>query len=151
MLVHEQRRAVDLPGLLKAVGLNLIWVNLSEVFRYFAFVMPMTREALPMVPDVAPMNLPVFLIWGLWDTLIVLAITLSSWLVFERFGYAKGTAVLTGTAVWVSIFVVLWVALLNLNLTTITIALVALPLAWIEMVIAALIALWCLERRQRFI
>jgi phage shock protein PspC (stress-responsive transcriptional regulator) len=36
------------------------------------------------------------------------------------------------------------VALLNLNLTTITIALVALPLAWIEMVIAALIALWCL-------
>jgi hypothetical protein len=151
MLVHEQRRAVDLPGLLKAVGLNLIWVNLSEVFRYFAFVMPMTREALPMVPDVAPMNLPVFLIWGLWDTLIVLAITLSSWLVFERFGYAKGTAVLAGTAVWVAIFVVLWVALLNLNLTTITIALVALPLAWVEMVIAALIALWCLERRQRFI
>ena len=35
-----------------------IWINVSEIFRYFVFVMP-------MVPDVAPVNLSVFLIWGL--------------------------------------------------------------------------------------
>ena len=47
-----------------ALIVNFIWINASEVFRYFAFVMPMMREAFPMVPNVAPMNLPVFMIWG---------------------------------------------------------------------------------------
>jgi hypothetical protein len=50
-----------------------LWINASEIFRYFLFVMPMTRETLAMVPDVAPMSLPVFLIWGLWDTLLLVS------------------------------------------------------------------------------
>jgi hypothetical protein len=48
-----------------------VWINASEIFRYFTLVMPMTRETLATVPNVAPMNLPVFLVWGLWDTLLV--------------------------------------------------------------------------------
>lgn len=32
-----------------AIGLNLIWINLSEVFRYFVFVMPMMHDRLALV------------------------------------------------------------------------------------------------------
>jgi hypothetical protein len=45
-----------------------LWINASEIFRYFLFVMPLTRQTLSMLPDAAPMNLPVFLVWGVWDT-----------------------------------------------------------------------------------
>ena len=31
--------------LLVATLANLVWINASEVFRYFIFVMPMMREA----------------------------------------------------------------------------------------------------------
>lgn len=37
-----------------------IWVNVSEVFRYFIIVVPETRDFLSVVPGVAPMNLSVF-------------------------------------------------------------------------------------------
>ena len=72
-----------------AFALNLIWVNASEVFRYFAFVMPMMRETLSMVPDVAPMSLPVFLVWGVWDLLIVAAITGATWIYIDRAGVTR--------------------------------------------------------------
>jgi hypothetical protein len=147
MTTVEQHRPINSRGLGMAILLNLVWVNISEVFRYFAFVMPMMREALQMVPGVAPMNIPVFLIWGVWDTIVILAITTVSWLCFERFGYSKRNAVLAGTAVWVSIFVVLWVGLWNMNLADVKTMMIALPLAWLEMVVAALITNWCLSRR----
>jgi hypothetical protein len=146
MTLIEQRNAIHWKGLTTAFLLNLVWVNISEVFRYFLLVMPMMREALAVVPDVAPMNIPVFLIWGVWDTIVILAVTGGAWLIFERFGYSKWNAVLAGTVVWVSIFVVLWLGMFNMNLATPQIALIALPLAWLEMVIAALITLWCLKR-----
>jgi hypothetical protein len=139
MTTLERPRETNLSALAIATLLNMIWVNASEVFRYFVFVMPMMREALAVVPNVAPMNFPVFMIWGVWDTIVVLAITLASWLIFERFGSTKRVAVLTGTAVWAAIFVVLWLGLYNMNLATAKILAVALPMAWVEMVVAALI------------
>jgi hypothetical protein len=128
-----------------ALVLNTIWINLSEVFRYFAFVMPMMREALPGVPDVAPMNLPVFLIWGVWDTILVVAATGFAWLILERFGRSAQVAIAAGSAVWAAVFVVLWLGLWNMNLATTGILAVALPLAWVEMVVAALIVRWAMR------
>ena len=57
-----------------------LWLNASEVFRYFAFVMPMTRDAMSGARDVAPMNLTVFMIWGLWDTLLFAVVCIIAWL-----------------------------------------------------------------------
>ena len=48
---------------LTALIVNFIWINLSEVFRYFVFVMPMMRDAFPNVIDVAPMSIQIFFIW----------------------------------------------------------------------------------------
>jgi len=118
---------------------NFIWINLSEVFRYFAFVMPMMRDAFPVIPDVAPMNVPVFVIWGAWDTILVLTATVIPWMAMQVFGGTFRNAIVTGTGVWFSVFVILWIGLFNMNLATPEVLGIALPLAWLELVIASLI------------
>ena len=131
-----------------ALIVNFVWINASEVFRYFAYVMPMMREAFPMVPDVAPMNLPVFLIWGVWDTILVLTATLLPWMAMKFFGASALRAVLYGTGVWMSVFVILWLGLYNMNMATVGVLAVALPMAWVEMVVAALIVWWFTARNH---
>ncbi|MEP5760005.1 MAG: hypothetical protein ABJ327_12005 [Litoreibacter sp.] len=121
---------------------NFIWINLSEVFRYFAFIMPMMREALPMVPDIAPMNAPTFMIWGIWDAIVVGAATLIPWLMLNVAGGTIKNALLAGTGVWLTIFGVFWLGTFNMNLATPAIVLTALSLAWFEMMVAALIVWW---------
>ena len=125
---------------------NFVWINASEVFRYFAFVMPMMREAFPMVPDIAPMNLTVFMIWGVWDTILVLTATLLPWMAMKVLGASALRAVLYGTGVWMSVFVILWLGLYNMNMATAGVLAIALPMAWIEMVVAALIVWWFTAR-----
>ena len=122
-----------------------IWINVSEIFRYFVFVMPMTRETLAMVPDVAPMNLPVFLIWGLWDTLLVIMSVLLTWLYAQTFGANLRSAAIAGTLAWFFFFVLFWIAMLNMNLAKAETAAVALLLAWIELVVASLLAIQFLQ------
>lgn len=129
-----------------ALAANFIWINLSEIFRYFAFVMPMMREAFPAIADVAPMNGPIFLMWGLWDTILVASATALSWLMLERFGPTLRSAALAGTAIWATVFLILWLGLWNMNLATAKILGVALPLAWIELFVAALIVRWVQRR-----
>ena len=116
-----------------------LWLNASEVFRYFAFVMPMTRAAMSAVQDVAPMNFTVFLIWGLWDSLLFAVVGFIAWLVHEKFGGGLRHAIAAGTLLWLTIFCIFWLAAWNMNLTVTRVPLVALPLAWIEMVIVVAI------------
>jgi hypothetical protein len=132
-------------SLVIAFLLNMLWMNASEVFRYFAFVMPMMRRTMSVVPDIAPMNVSVFLIWGVWDTILILVASGHSWLILERFGASAKVAVAAGTCVWVAVFLLFWVGLWNMNLATPAIMAVALPLAWFELVIAALIVRWAMR------
>lgn len=131
---------------LVALGLNAIWINASEVFRYFVFVMPMMRAALPNVGNVAPMNVPVFLVWGLWDTILLVFSTLVTTLWLIVFGSGFRQAVLAGIALWAGIFGIFWIAMLNMNLAPPAIAALALPLALVEMIVAALITRWALAK-----
>jgi hypothetical protein len=125
---------------------NFVWVNSSEVFRYFIFVRPMMQEALRPLPDVAPMNIPVFLIWGIWDLLVILSVTGFVWLFLERFGPTFRNALIAGSLMWVTIFVILWLGLYNMNLAPASVPMIALPLAWIEMIVAALIVRWGMQK-----
>ena len=131
-----------------ALTANLIWINASEIFRYFVFVMPMMREAFPLIPNIAPMNLPVFLVWGLWDTVLVLAATLLPFMAMKTYGSSLLRAVIYGTLVWMTVFVILWLGLYNMNLATLNILAVALPLAWLEMVIASVIVWWFTSKNE---
>ena len=118
-----------------------LWINVSEILRYFVFIMPMTRQTLAVVPDVAPMNLPVFLVWGLWDSLLILMSITLTWLHRQAFGASLRSAVIAGTHAWLFLFVLFWVAMLNMNLATPLTMAVALPLAWIELVVASVLAM----------
>jgi len=123
----------------QALLVNMVWINLSEVLRYFVFVMPMMRETLPMLENVAPMSWAIFAIWGVWDTILVCCVTGFLWIYLERFGCGLANAVLGGSFVWLGIFVILWLGMFNMNLTSLSVVGVALVLSWIELVVAALI------------
>ena len=129
-----------------ALGVNMIWINASEIFRYFVFVMPMMRAELSMVPDIAPMNFSVFLLWGVWDTILVFATTFYCWLVLEKFGVSIGMVVFAGLSVWGTVFVILWLGLWNMNLAPYNIVVIALPLALIEMIVAAFVVRYYVAR-----
>lgn len=124
---------------LRVLLVAFLWLNASEVFRYFVFVMPMTREAMSAVRDVAPMTLAVFTIWGLWDTLLFAVVGVIAWLYHEKFGGGMRHTLAAGTLLWLTIFCIFWLAAYNMNLTVARVPLVALPLAWIEMVVVVAI------------
>jgi hypothetical protein len=147
--IADERTRFPVRAFLLTCLVVSLWVNASEVFRYFAFVMPMTRETLAMVPEVAPMNISVFLVWGLWDTLLVVMTVALYWLVAERFGAGWPSVIAAGTLGWLFFFVLFWLAMLNMNLTDTSIAAIALPLAWFELVVASAIARPCLRMFAR--
>ena len=117
-----------------------IWINLSEVFRYFAIVMPKTREYLSIVSGVAPMDWGVFAIWGVWDTILTALVVFVYWLVAQRFGNNLRSVVLAGTTSWMFFFLLFWVGMVNMALSSVSLVAIALPLAWLEMVVASFIA-----------
>jgi hypothetical protein len=124
-----------------------LWVNASEIFRYFVFVKPMMRSALSAaVPGVAPMDLPVFLIWSAWDTVLVLMSVLFYWLYAQQFGTTLKSALVAGTLNWLFFFVLFWVGLMNMGLAQRGLIAIALPLAWLECVVACWIAQKCFLR-----
>lgn len=118
-----------------------VWVNASEVFRYFVVVMPAVRRHLAAVPDVAPMSGSVFAVWAVWDAILTVFVAACAWLLADRVGGRIRGAVAAGTFAWVGFFVLFWLAMWNMGLSSPTLPLVALPLAWLEMIVAAWIAL----------
>ena len=125
----------------------MAWINAAEVFRYFVMVRPALQAAFPHMPGVGQMNLGIFAIWGIWDTILVFAATGSVWLFLDRFGGGVRQAITAGILFWMSIFVILWLGVYNMGLATLSILAVALPGALIEQVIASLVVNW---GRQRF-
>lgn len=121
-----------------------LWINVSEICRYFVIVMPMTRETLAVVPDVAPMNVPVFMIWGVWDTLLTICLMWVYHLHEKAFGSSRKAILLAGTTLWATLFLLFWIAMLNMNLARLETALIALPLAWLEMIVAA----WIMQKSK---
>lgn len=114
--------------------------------RYVAVVQPLTRAALPAEARAAPMDPSVAALWGLWDMLLVIAATFFVWLYLERFGRGLWRALTAATAMWAGVFVIFWVAVVNMNLLPWSVAAWALPLAWVEMAVAAAIVHWGMAR-----
>ncbi|MEM6446976.1 MAG: hypothetical protein AAF704_10490 [Cyanobacteria bacterium P01_D01_bin.123] len=117
-----------------------IWVNASEVFRYFIIVMPKTRIYLAAISEVAPMDWGVFAIWGIWDTILTALIVFVFWIVSQNFGNNTRSILIAGTLCWALFFLLFWVGMVNMNLAQWSLALIALPLAFLETVVASFIA-----------
>ena len=126
--------------------LNFLWINISEIFRYFLFVMPIMRQSFPQIPNVAPMNLPIFLSWGVWDIILITSFMCFIKLYFERFGTRLKHCIIAATTFWIAVFGLLWLGLYNMNLATPDVLMIAMPLSWFELLIASLIASWGLKK-----
>lgn len=148
MEAAERSKAVRFPWkafLLTALAASL-WVHASEHFRYMLFVRPMLMDSLSMVPGVAPMNLPVFLSWGTWNTMLAAMTVLTYWFYAQVFGHGVRSAVIAGTLSWLSSFVFFWHAFVNLGLARLADVFVEPPMSWVELVVASLIAWYCFSR-----
>jgi hypothetical protein len=62
---------------------------------------------------------------------------------------AFAAAIASGTIAWAFLFLWFWSAMLNTNLATPLTPAMALPLAWLEMAVAALITQACFRRWDR--
>jgi hypothetical protein len=147
--VPEMSNRLSLRRFVVVLLLVNIWVNVSEVFRYFVIVMPATREYLTVVPDVAPMDWGVFAVWGVWDTILTAFVVGVAWLFLARYGRSAWVGLAAGSFAWMGFFVLFWLAMYNMRLSSPTLPLVALPLAWIEMIVAAYLAVWLLARPEK--
>jgi hypothetical protein len=119
-----------------------IWVNISEVFRYFVIVKPMMQEYLAMLPGAIPMNWTVFAIWGIWDTILTSLVVFIYWLVAQRFGNNLMSTIISATTSWALFFLLFWLGMVNMGLSPISVALIALPLSLLEMIVAS----WILSK-----
>ena len=117
-----------------------LWVNASEVFRYFVLVRPEMHEYLSVVPNVADMNWGIFAIWGLWDTLLTALYVFLFWLCAQTFGNNLKSVVISGFMSWCFFFVLFWVGMANMNLSSWSYLFIVLPLALIETLVAEFIA-----------
>ncbi len=119
--------------------ISSLWVNVSEVFRYFVLVRPEMHEYLSVVPNVADMNWGIFAVWGLWDTLLTALYVFLFWLCAQAFGNNLRTVLISGFISWCFFFLLFWVGMANMNLSSWGYLLIVLPLALLETIVAAFI------------
>jgi hypothetical protein len=133
----------------KAILAAALILNLSEVVRYFGIVMPRTREHLDAVPGVAPMDLAVFALWGVWDTILLAVALIIYELVSRVCGRGLGTAWRAGVLTWATLFLLFWIAMINMRLATTSVALIAVSWALIELIATTAAADWILRNAPR--
>jgi len=117
-----------------------IWIQISEVFRYFVFVMPRVKLFFNNQPNIATMNWPIFSIWGLWGTLLTAILVFIFWLYSNVFGSSHRSVIISSTLVWLAIFVIFWVATANMGLSEWNILWITLSLSWLEIFVGTYIA-----------
>ena len=76
----------------KAFWLNMLWVNISGLPRYFLLIKPMLHNAYPDDADIAPVSVGILFSWGVWTFLFVLASTCFFWVCFDRSRFTQRNA-----------------------------------------------------------
>ena len=115
-----------------ALFANFIWINASEIARYFFVIRPMLRQLLAGQEGVAPMSWSIFGLWGIWDAILIVAATGFYWLWLDKFGKGWPQIVMASAAFTVTLFGLLWLGVANMGLAPYSLLLAALPLAWLE-------------------
>jgi len=118
-----------------------IWVNISELIRYFSYVRPQMQEHFPSIPNMGRIwDLQIIAVWGFWDTLITCLYVFLFWLCAQAFGNNRKSVLISGFMSWAFVFVLYWVASANMYLASWSNLPVVLPLALLETLVASYIA-----------
>ena len=91
------------------VLITSIWVNASEVFRYFVLVMPRVKKYWNGLETVADTSWTIFGIWGIWDTILTAMTVFLFWLYSQRFGNNNRSILISAILGWIFFFVLYWV------------------------------------------
>jgi|GEM_PF-493158 len=143
----KERKSMPEPFWL-ALGLNFIWINISEVARYFGLIKPMLHETFPGQSHIAAVTPFIFASWMVWDTILIVAATGFYWIYLNYAGATIRNVLISATAFTVTIFGLIWLGIVNMGLAPTDFIWVALPLAWLEHLIAAYIVLWAIKRSK---
>jgi len=107
------------------------------------------RAAFPDIEGIVPISLSIFIAWGVWIIVYVLWSLSSIWIYLERFGNNWINAVIAGSLTTIPVYGLFWLALFLMNLAKVDVIAIALPLAWFELIVAALILSWRKEKFDR--
>lgn len=135
----QTNQIVPLKQYLKIVLIVSLWIHISETFRYFVFIMPELKESLAVIPNVAPMDLFVFSIWGLWDTVLTAILVFIYQLALNFYGDERKSILMTSLVMW-AFFWILWVGIINMGIIGTTVLYSAIPLSALEMIVGSWIA-----------
>jgi hypothetical protein len=107
-----------------------LWVNIFETLRWILFVKPdidiYFKSANLVLPN-GPINNMLWLIWG-----IIIAVMI--FIISKKYKVLQTTFI-----VWVTVYVMHWIALWNMAVLPINILLLAVPLTFINVLVGALI------------
>lgn len=118
-----------------------LWVNASELVRYFGYVRPKMQEYFSNIPQMGTIwEVQILAVWGFWDTLITALYVFLFWLCAQVFGNNVKSILISGVMSWLFFFVLYWVASANMFLASWSNLLVVLPMALVETVVASYIA-----------
>ncbi|OUS24272.1 hypothetical protein A9Q99_25415 [Gammaproteobacteria bacterium 45_16_T64] len=117
-----------------------VWVQASEVFRYLVIVRPEMQSYLSAVPEVASFTLPIFLIWGVWGTLLTGLMVFVFWLCAQSFGNNRQAVVISALVSWCFFFLLFWIGMANMQLSSWEFIVWVLPFALMETTVATFIA-----------
>jgi hypothetical protein len=129
-----------------ALAINFLWINASEIWRYLVIIKPMLHQTYPGRTDIAPFDLPTFALWSIWDSWLIFAATGFYWLYLNWAGRNLRQALITATLLTLTVFGLIWLGVVNMGFVPARFIWIAVPLAWIEQAVAALIVLWAMRR-----
>ena len=120
--------------------LTSIWINIAEIFRAVVIAFPRIKAFFGDRIVIGEMELSNALIWGLWDTLLTIALVFIYWLTANTFGRNFKSILISATMTSVATLGIFWIATVNTGLGEWSTAFIVFPVAWIEMIIGAWIA-----------
>lgn len=135
-------------GFTKALIASGLWIMVLECIRAFLIVLPMTKAAFPDFAGIAPMNMPIFISWTVWMVLLIWLTAYSYWLHARVSGHNTRSVIVAGSFATAFSLLLFWIANVNMGTGTVTVALIAVPWAWVELVVACQITRVVLQREM---
>jgi len=127
-----------------------IWVNISELIRYFGYERPQMQDYFPSIPNMGRIwDMQIIFVWGFWDTLITFLYVFLFWLCAQVFGNNRKSVLISGFMSWAFGFVLYWVASANMYLASWSSLPVVLSMAFFETLVASYIASRLYLRKNR--
>ncbi len=117
-----------------------LWVQASEIFRYFVLVIPRVKTFWNDLGTIAHMDILIFLIWGVWGTVLTGMVVYFFWLYAQVYGNNRKSIWISGILSWMFFFVLFWIGAANMGYSDWSILWITLPLSLIELIVASWIA-----------